>query len=190
MLEVVERETLRIESRFLEPACGTGNFLSAILDRKLDIVGSRYSRQQSDYEWNALVAVSSVYGIDLLSDNVSQCRSHLFEIVRKRYVAKFGKRTKREFLKSIHFVIERNIVAANALTMKLTSGNDADIVFVEWSMLGRYLIKRREFKFGEVIGAEDMNRKFLLGSLEGEAIIPKAVADYPPIHYLDLWNDK
>src|SRR5512139_4180031 len=78
MLDLVKQETERIESRFLEPACGTGNFLSAILERKLAVVEKRYGKSQLDFERYAVLAISSIYGIDILEDNVRQCRHRLY----------------------------------------------------------------------------------------------------------------
>ena len=80
MLDLVRQETERIESRFLEPACGTGNFLTEILERKLAIVESRHSRSQLDYERNTMIAIPSLYGIDILEDNVTECRERLFDV--------------------------------------------------------------------------------------------------------------
>src|SRR3989475_8542002 len=80
MLDLVKQETERIDSRFLEPACGNGNFLAEILQRKLRIVESRYRKSQLEYERNAVLAVSSIYGIDILNDNVVECRQRLFGI--------------------------------------------------------------------------------------------------------------
>jgi len=59
MLDLVKHETERIESRFLEPACGTGNFLLEILSRKLSVVKANYRKSKSEYERYALLAVSS-----------------------------------------------------------------------------------------------------------------------------------
>ena len=78
MLDLVKQETTRIDSRFLEPACGKGNFLTEILERKLRVVQSRYGKSQLDYERNAVLAVSSIYGIDILEDNVAMCRQRLW----------------------------------------------------------------------------------------------------------------
>jgi type I restriction-modification system DNA methylase subunit len=84
MLDLVKQETERIESRFLEPACGTGNFLTEILERKLCVLESRYSKSPLEYERNAVLAVSSIYGIDILQDNVVECRKRLFAIFDRR----------------------------------------------------------------------------------------------------------
>src|SRR5436190_23895633 len=85
MLDLVKQETERIDSRFLEPACGHGNFLAEILRRKLDVVQSRYRKSPAEYERYTLLAVSSIYGIDLLEDNVRECRKRLFGIVEARF---------------------------------------------------------------------------------------------------------
>jgi len=66
-------------------ACGDGNFLSAILERKLAVVEKRYGKSQLDFERNAVLAVSSIYGIDILPDNVCDCRRRLFEVFEATY---------------------------------------------------------------------------------------------------------
>jgi type I restriction-modification system DNA methylase subunit len=80
MLDLVKQETERIDSRFLEPACGTVNFLVEILNRKLKIVKDRYKKSQIEFERNAIIAISSIYGVDILQDNAIECRDRLFEI--------------------------------------------------------------------------------------------------------------
>src|ERR1041384_6547601 len=85
-LDWVNPEPERIASRFLEPACGTGNFLAEILERKLRVVEARYGKSQLDYERNAILAACSVYGIDILEDNVRQCRQRLFGIFDLNYL--------------------------------------------------------------------------------------------------------
>ncbi len=89
MLDLVKQETERIDSRFLEPACGTGNFLAEILRRKLAIVASRYAKSQLEFERYAVIAVSSIYGVDLLEDNVQHCRERLFNIFNEIYSSFF-----------------------------------------------------------------------------------------------------
>ena len=82
MLDLVKQETERIDSRFLEPACGNGNFLAEILRRKLAVVKSRYGKNADDYERYAVIAVTSIYGVEILQDNAQECRERLFEIGR------------------------------------------------------------------------------------------------------------
>ena len=78
ILELVKYETKCIESKFLEPACGTGNFWVEVLERKLEVVWTRYGKLQLEYERNAVVTISSIYGIDILEDNVQECRDRPF----------------------------------------------------------------------------------------------------------------
>src|SRR3989344_3355567 len=85
MLGLVQNETERIDSRFLEPACGTGNFLVPILEKKLAIVRNKYSKSQLEFERYGVVAVSSIYGVDILEDNVNHCRDRLFTIFNDMY---------------------------------------------------------------------------------------------------------
>lgn len=79
MLDLVKQETERIESRFLEPARGTGNFLTEILRRKLDVVEKNYRRSLLEFERYLIQAVWSKYGIDILEDNVIEGRRRLFD---------------------------------------------------------------------------------------------------------------
>ena len=66
MLDLVKDETERIDSRFLEPACGSGNFLTRILQRKLAAVDLRYGQSHFDRHHYALLALMCIYGIELL----------------------------------------------------------------------------------------------------------------------------
>jgi len=61
MLDLVKHETERIDSRFLEPACGHGNFLTAILERKLDVVEKTYGKSQIEFERYSVLAVASIW---------------------------------------------------------------------------------------------------------------------------------
>lgn len=85
MLDLIKHESYRIDSRFLEPACGTGNFLEEILSRKLSVVKDKYIKSQLEYERNTILAVSSIYGIDILEDNVKECQSRLCTLINNEY---------------------------------------------------------------------------------------------------------
>ena len=133
MLDLVKQETERIDSRFLEPACGIGNFLVEILERKMRIVERRYSRSQTEYERNAVLAVSSIYGIDILEDNVAECRKRLFEIFDSKYGRRFKKNIKEDCRKAVRAILQKNIIWGDALTLKTIGENSQPIVFTEWS---------------------------------------------------------
>ena len=137
MLDLVKQETERVDSRFLEPACGDGNFLAEILRRKLKEVRRKYKRSHFDYEKNAVLAVSSIYGVDLMMDNVLACRERLFGIWDKEYKAVCKKETNDQTREAVRFILSRNIVCGNALTMRCVNDKQQDteefIVFPEWS---------------------------------------------------------
>lgn len=145
MLDLVPAETERIDSRFLEPACGTGNFLVEVLRRKLVVVRNRYARSQLEYEMNAIIAVASVYGVDILPDNVQTCRARLLALWSEWYLENFPKSFKTQALRCAEFILERNILWGDALSLKTPDDKAEPIVFSEWSAVGATMIKRRDY---------------------------------------------
>jgi hypothetical protein len=114
MLDLVKQETERIDSRFLEPACGDGNFLAEILHRKLAVVKKKYKNSPSDYEKYAVLAISSIYGVDILQDNVKNCSERLFEIWDKEYTANCKKDANEGCRDAVRFILKRNILCGDA----------------------------------------------------------------------------
>lgn len=155
MLDLVKQETERIESRFLEPACGDGNFLAEILRRKLVVVKARYGKSASDFERYAFIAVGSIYGVELLADNAQACRQRLFEILESAYLPVCKKQPTPGFLEAVRFVLERNVLNGNALSMKCVdaAGEDTSepIIFSEWSLAVGDKVKRRDFRLDELL---------------------------------------
>lgn len=186
MLDLVKQETERIESRFLEPACGTGNFLTEILERKLCVVESRYGKNQLEYERNAVLAVSSIYGIDILEDNVVECRKRLFAIFDQRYSRLFKEDAKEDCRNAVKYILEHNIIWGDALTLKTVGDNSQPIVFSEWSAVNGSMIKRRDFTFRELLNHALIREKPLFSDLGEEVFIPTPVKEYPLIHFLRL----
>lgn len=193
MLDLVKQETENIESRFLEPACGTGNFLTEILERKLCIVESRYRKSQLEYERNAVLAVSSIYGIDKLKDNVVKCRKRLFEIFNQKYNSLYKRRAKDACRKTVEFILKRNIIQGDALTLETVADNPQPIVFSEWSFtFNDSKIKRQDFTFSSLIPCflprqKDMFQELDLFSEMGEKVfIPKAKRNFTPVHFLKI----
>ncbi|MCC6103349.1 MAG: SAM-dependent DNA methyltransferase, partial [Olegusella sp.] len=150
MLDMVKQETERIDSRFLEPACGDGNFLAEVLRRKLDVVDSRYRKSLLKWEKYCFVAVGSVYGVELLHDNTVACQERLYGIVEERYLHVCKKKPNQNFLAAIRYVLERNILNGNALSLKAVDERGADtdkpIIFSEWSVVLDDKVKRRDFR--------------------------------------------
>lgn len=201
MCDLVADECLRIDSRFLEPACGDGNFLIEILARKLDVVTRRYKKSPYDYERNALLALGSLYGVEILPDNVAACRDRLYELWDSRY-KKAIKRSEQndEVRESARYILSKNIICGNALSLHCVdeSGNDTDnpIIFSQWAFATGPMMKREDYTFEELMTGNDNTVKVDSenGQLsfdfsdngqgdEGEGTLIKV---YPPIHYRRL----
>ena len=193
MLDLVKQETERIESRFLEPACGTGNFLIEILRRKLNITTNRYKKNQLEFEKYALLAVSSIYGIDILEENVNFCRQNLFNLLETEYKKLYKDKTNKEYLKSIKFIFNLNIIWGDALTLKTVGEDKKPIVFSEWSLVKNNMIKRRDFTYDNLLKTESL--KIPGGLFEDfydsdPAFLPTPIEEYPLIHFLKISDVK
>ena len=186
MLDLVKSETERIDSRFLEPACGTGNFLAAILERKLRVVETRYGKSQLEFERYAILAVSSVYGIDILEDNVHQCRQRLFGIFDLNYLRLFKGHSSDDCRESVRYILERNIIHGDALSLKTVGDNPKLIVFSEWSPVNGSMLKRRDFTFHGLLAHEAIKAMPLFSDLGADVFIPTPEKEYPPIHFLKV----
>ncbi len=189
MLDLVKDETQRIESRFLEPACGTGNFLVEILKRKLAVVENRYSKNQLEFERYAILAVSSIYGVDILQDNVQTCRDRLLEVFANCYRGHYKSTFKPECVRSAEFILSRNILWGDALSLKTPDENAEPIIFSEWSAVNGSLIKRRDFTLAHLLDCRPFEGANLFSDLGDEAFIPKPVADFPLTHFLKLGEE-
>jgi hypothetical protein len=198
MLDLVKRETERIDSRFLEPACGTGNFLVEVLRRKLDVVEKNYHRSQLEFERNLVLAVSSIYGIDILEDNVIACRRRLFEMANERYTALFKKKTKDTCRRTLKYILQKNIIWGDALDLKTVGPETHQIIFAEWSFpLHNSLIKRRDFVFAELLPGDNTQQLDLfsknghVSDLGEKVFLPTETRSYPPVHFLkvgEVWE--
>jgi SAM-dependent methyltransferase len=192
MLDLVLHETQRIESRFLEPACGTGNFLVEILARKLAVVESRYKSSQLEYERYAVLAAASIYGIDILADNVAACRARLLGVFNAAYTRLFKAACKPACCRSVACVLGCNILHGDALTLKtvdLFGHPTKPIVFAEWNAVNGSLIKRRDFVYGDLVDKASERELPLFSDLGDEAFIPEPHKDYPLVHFLELGNE-
>lgn len=183
MLDLVKQETERIESRFLEPACGNGNFLAEVLRRKLKVVNDRYSKNQIEWELYAIITVSSIYGVDILEDNAEECRERLFKIIEETYKSLFKEKIKDECLISIKYVLKRNILWGDALDFT-NPETKKPIVFSEWSAVNGSMLKRRDYVFKFLV---EKTHQFSMFNDEGDpAAIDDPIKDFPLVHFLKL----
>ena len=198
MCDLVKDECERIESRFLEPACGDGNFLAEILQRKLAAVSKQYGKSPCDWEKHSILALASLYGIDIMADNAAACRERLFNIWNEEYKKNCSKEIfseqKEDAKKSARFILERNILLGNALSLKEVDGEQNDterpIVFSEWSMVGEQF-KRRDFTFRALVSQDFANEEGSLFSDQGdEAEIFSPIKEYPLVHYRRVYEQE
>lgn len=177
MCDLVGDECDRIDSRFLEPACGDGNFLAEILTRKLAAVKRKYGKSPLDYEKNAVLAASSIYGVDILLDNVLACRARMFALWDKEYTAVCKKEANDETRAAVRFILGRNIVCGNALTLKCVDENaqdtDEPIVFSEWAFVTGSNLQRSDYTFAELLEGKQHTQLSILPGANGEGTFLK-----------------
>lgn len=189
MLDLVKDETERIDSRFLEPACGSGNFLVPILERKLAVVQARYGSSEFEKNHYALFALMCVYGIELLADNAAECRDNLLatftKFVDPRSLSapprslseERSAETKGAFIDAARNVLAANIVQGDALAMTDATGNP--ITFPEWSYLGVGKFQRRDFSYDALTQRAASSEGLFAHFEEHEIFTP--VRTYPPM---------
>lgn len=185
MLNLVRQETERIESRFLEPACGSGNFLIEVLKRKLEVVRNRYRKNQFEYERYAIVAISSIYGIDILPDNIEECKQRLFSIFDREYTGLFQNACNQSCRESAKFILSKNILLGDALTLKTIDGKEP-IIFAEWSSLNETMHKRRDYTLANLLENQPIDEPNLFSDLGEKAFIPIPVKEFSPVHFLKI----
>jgi hypothetical protein len=205
MLNLLPSEVWRVRNpaRFLEPACGEGAFLVEIYKRKLQAVieiANRNNATQEQWEWAIALQTSSIYGIELLEDNAEQCAENLMRVFRSLYEEKFPDSQDEETIKTIQFLISRNILQGNALTYRRCTtdcGNDCRkcdlIIFSEWtpifpvnSQTAQYQFHRKDYTYKGLIMAEKIRRTSKGGVFENEEPDNGLVKDYKPIYWKEI----
>lgn len=176
MLDLVKIESNRIDSNFLEPACGNGNFLIKILERKMKTVKKKYKKVQFDYERYLFIAVSSIYGIDIQSDNIRECIDRLYFYIEKEYKKLYKEEIDEGFLKSIKYVLSTNLICGDTLTGIMSNGEP--ILFAEWSLIGND-VKRKDFVMCEMVAYSELEDK--------NTTILEAQREFPKINYKEVY---
>ncbi len=188
MLDLVAHECERIDSRFLEPACGDGNFLAEVLRRKLRTADKNHPRNRARWERDAVLCLCSLYGIDLLPDNITACRDRLLGIVEESHAGRFKEPLPQPARTAAAYVLSTNIVQGDALSLKTADGQP--IVFPEWSAINGMMLKRRDYTFRELLGHAELKATPLFSDLGHDVFVPQPVADYPACHYLNVADAK
>ncbi|WKW12716.1 N-6 DNA methylase [Pseudogemmatithrix spongiicola] len=180
MLDLVKGETERIDSRFLEPACGSGNFLVKILQRKLAAVETKFARSDFERRHYALLGLMCTYGIELLDDNIAECRANMLEVF-----AEYLRLEESDVLqRAAAYVLSVNLVHGDALTMRTSVGQP--ITFAEWGYLGKGKFQRRDFRLDKLTQSSAFSEEGSLFAHLGKHEIFTPAKTYPPLTVLEL----
>ena len=180
MLDLVKGETERIDSRFLEPACGSGNFLVPILQRKLAAVEARYGKSDFDKRHFALLALTCCYGIELLADNITECRANMLAVF-----AQYLRLDEDDDLyHAASHVLSLNLIHGDAMTMKDSDGGP--ITIVEWGYIGKGKFQRRDFRLDVLTGMSSFREERTLFAHLGSHEIFRPTESYPPMRVAEL----
>lgn len=180
MLDLVKDESERIDSRFLEPACGSGNFLVVVLRRKLVAVDSRYGASEFERRQFALLALMSIYGIELLADNIAECRANLLEILAEH----LDLDASHQLFRAASYVLAQNLVHGDALTMRQADGQA--ITFAEWGYLGKGNFQRRDFRLDSLTLSSTFSEEGSLFANVGKHEIFTPSRTWPPMTVSEL----
>jgi hypothetical protein len=180
MLDLVKDETTRIDSRFLEPACGSGNFLVKILQRKLAAVEQKYGKSEFERRHYALLGLMCVYGIELLPDNIAECRANLLEI----FAEYLNIEPTDDAYRAASHVLSQNLIHGDALSMRTHAGQP--IEFAEWGYLGKGKFQRRDFRFDVLSQSSAFSEKGSLFASVARHEIFMPTKTYPPMTMAEL----
>jgi hypothetical protein len=180
MLDLVKGETERIDSRFLETACGSGNFLVPVLQRKLAAVEAKFGKSDFDRRHYALLAVMCNYGIELLADNIAECRANMLEALTDY----LNLNETDEIYLAACYVLSKNLVYGDALTMRMHDGQP--ITFAEWGYLGKGKFQRRDFRFDALTQMSSFSQQGALFAHLGKHEVFTPLKAYPPMTTREL----
>ena len=180
MLDLVKEETARIDARFLEPACGSGNFLVEVLRRKLAAVELKYGKSDFERRCYALLALMCIYGIELLPDNIAECRANLLELLAESL--KLAEAD--DLYRAAAYVLAQNLVHGDALAMRTHDGQP--ITFAEWGYLGKGKFQRRDFRFDSLTLASTFSMEGSLFAHAAKHEIFTPAKTYPPLTVREL----
>ena len=180
VLDLVKEETERIDSRFLEPACGSGNFIVKIMRRKLAAVELKYGKSDFKRRHYALLALMCIYGIELLPDNITECRDNVLDV----FTECLGIDETDDLYRAASHVLSQNLVHGDALTMRDQDGQP--IIFAEWGYLGKGKYQRRDFRFDVLTGSAAFSAEGSLFAHLGKHEIFTPTQTFPPMTAREL----
>lgn len=116
MLDLMPKAFEELDTKFLEPSAGSGNFTTAILRRKLRLVAKNRCASQEEYEHALLRAVASIYGVDICADNVTEARARMGHAVLEHYQTDANTVVPTTaFMQAVAAIIDNNIVVGDTI---------------------------------------------------------------------------
>ena len=180
MLDLVKGEANRTDSRFLEPACGSGNFLIPVLQRKLAAVEIKFGKSDFEKRHYALLGLMCTYGIELLADNIAECRANMLDVLADYLSID----ETDDLYRAAFFVLSQNLVHGDALTMRAQDG--LPITFAEWGYLGKGRFQRRDFRLDVLTGSSSFSAEGSLFAHLGKHEIFTPIKTWPTMTVRDL----
>ena len=180
MLDLIKDEAERIDSRFLEPACGSGNFLVRVLQRKLAAVEIKFGKSDFEKRHYSLYALMCTYGIELLPDNIAECRANMLDVLAEYLNIDEAD----EAYRAASYVLAQNLVHGDALTMRTEGGQP--ITFAEWGYLGKGKFQRRDFRLDVLTGSSAFSAEGTLFAHLGKHEIFTPIRTWPAMTLRDL----
>ena len=180
MLDLVKDEAERIDSRFLEPACGSGNFLVRVLQRKLAAVEIKFRKSDFEKRHYSLYALMCTYGIELLPDNIAECRANMLDVLAEY----LNIVETDDAYRAASYVLAQNLVHGDALTMRTEGGQP--IAFAEWGYLGKGKFQRRDFRLDVLTGSSAFSAEGTLFAHLGKHEIFTPTKTWPAMTLRDL----
>jgi len=190
MLDLVADQITRIDATFLEPACGSGNFLVEILRRRMVVLNQKYGKSPTEYPAKAVQAVCGLYGIELLPDNTAECRARLLATFNADYLPAMQADDYPRVCDTVRRVLTKNIVCGNALTYQTENG--LPITFIQWQFIDRARVKAKQFELQatvETTGGRIGSQHNLFSDNGEPARIVQHKKEFPPVHYLEIGNE-
>tara|TARA_B100001093_G_C26851399_1_gene1025339 strand:- start:4087 stop:4728 length:642 start_codon:yes stop_codon:yes gene_type:complete len=181
MVDLVKDQAERLDSRFLEPACGDGNFLLEVMSRKLKMLVKKYKKNQYDFEKYSVIAVGTIYGVDILKDNAEQARERLFKKFIEEYEKYFINNVNANLVESIRYIFKKNIIHGDALTLKKVD-SDQPVTFCEWALI-EDKIQRRDYTLSDLLAYAPFEKGTLFSDLGEGVHIPRPIKEYPLIKF-------
>lgn len=193
MLDMVKDETDRIDSRFLEPACGNGAFMTEILRRKLAVVIKQYKKSHADFAKYSILALMSIYGVDLLEDNVQECQERLYNIWNETYTKYCKDDASEACREAAKYILKCNVLCGDALTM--LQNNDDPIIFAQWDFVKGTLVKRRDYRLDQLLKSNEdqVGMEAMLYNWEYDEKlkewVPSPIKEYDLVDYWEVQNN-